>query len=192
MENQKYINIIYFDSIENPRETFINLNAFKKETNGAFIFCKTIDRFHDLMEEIKSKSSSNSTKNIFFHLIVSGSNSEKALETIDEYGIKKNIKKICIYCGDTNKYIDKYKNNNYIEKSNITKKRLNVIKFIKNNKSEEIMSLKGEFNELENDDEEYLTNLLNPMNLNQNADEDGSTFYDPSSLSSSNNWSFTE
>ena len=192
MENQKYINIIYFDSIEDPRETFQNLKAFKKRINGAFIFCRTFERFRDLMEEIQNKSRTNSTKNILFHLIVSGSNSENALETINKYGVKQNIKKICIYCGDTNKYIDKYKNNDYIEKSNITKKRLNVFKFIENNKSEEIMSLKDEFNEEGNDDEQYLTNLLNPMNINQNADEDGSTFYDSSSLSSSNNWNFTE
>ena len=151
MEKQKYINLIYFDSFEDSREILSNLNAFKKRTNGAFIFCKTIDRFRALMKEIKNKSRSNSTKNILFHLIVSGRNSEIALEAIDEYETKQNIKKICIYCFTPNIYIEKYENNDYIEKSNITKKKLNAIRFIEKNKSEEIWSLKEEFiNEEEN------------------------------------------
>ena len=162
MENEKYINIIYFDSFGDTKEILSNLNAFKKRTNGAFIFCRTINRFRALMEEIKSKSRSNSTKNIFFHLIVSGSNSEKALEAIDEYEAKQNIKKICIYCFEPKIYIDKYQNNDYIEKSNITRKKLNAIRFIEKNKSEEISSLKEEFN---NEEENIFIEPNDDMNI---------------------------
>ena len=145
MENHKCINIIYFDGFDNPIEISRNLNTFKTKTNGAFIFIRTIDEFLSIMNKIKNKLKNNLKKDIFFHLIVSGKDSEKALKAIDENGIKKNFKKICIYCGKPEVYIDKYKNNDYIGKNNITKKRLDVIRFIENNKSEEISSLKEEF-----------------------------------------------
>ena len=67
MENQKYINVIYFDSINDPREIYTNIKYFKKQTNGAFIFCITINKFSDLMEKIKKEVEDNK-KIIFFFI----------------------------------------------------------------------------------------------------------------------------
>ena len=176
---KKYINVIYFDDFDDDKEISSNQNAFKKITNGAFIFRRRDDGFSCLMKKIKNKSKENSKNNIFFHLIVSGKKVDAALKIIDENGTKQNIKKICIYCSNPKVIINKYQNNNYIEKDNITKKKKNVIKFIEDNKSEEISPLKEEefIDEKLNFEDQNIVKQMNPS-LHSNLDDDENKFDD--------------
>ena len=119
----KYINLIYlntnpFDSIQSE------IDNFKNETNGLFIYCDSIETFRDVINMI----SHDNTNECIFYLISNGRSFQDAMGYYNNMNYTF-IKKTCIFCENRERYLPLLNNNNY-KLEGVYTTEIEVIRFI--------------------------------------------------------------
>ena len=104
-KEEKFNNIIYYDeSYDNNNINISNdIDYFERITNGAFFLCSNINSLELIKKEINQQIEKEN--NIKFNLIIKAIESEQIIELlINDVDLKKIINKICIFCGDLNRW----------------------------------------------------------------------------------------
>ena len=126
----RFINLIYFN--DNPYNSIKSeIEKFKNETNGLFIFCNSLESFEDVIQMI----SSDNKNNCDFCLISNGKSFLDIMNYIKDIKEKENkkfeFKKICIFCFNKENYLSYLNQYNNLEGIYTTEEE--VIQFIENN-----------------------------------------------------------
>ena len=133
-------NIIYYDTNIEQHKTEIHEDSdlFERETPGAFILCSNLDSLKIIKKEIiKARKAE---KKVIFNLISNGKGFKMDLLNYikDDNDFKQCINKICIYCMKPKNHSHLKDDFNELPIEIITKKKDEVIKFIKDNSLKEI------------------------------------------------------
>ena len=130
-KEQKYNNIIYFDTNINTykKEVENNSDKFEEETNGAFILCTSLESLSLIKDEILKQRKI--SKKIYFNCITNGKGYEEYIKKflIENKAFKNCINHLCIYCKHPENYY-KYKNEDPNFIYGIEKTIKNILKFI--------------------------------------------------------------
>ena len=134
IDNNKFNNIIYYDTNNNFLSINQDIDDFEKMIHGAFILCTNMDSFNiirtELLFEIKEKK-------MTFNLITTGSQCDNIIRFLDEDPkFKSYIAHVCVYCPDIQNWL--HLKSKYDLVYDVVASKDRVINFINNFSSEEI------------------------------------------------------